>query len=303
MFDWNDLRFVLAVARTGSTLGASRQLGVSQATISRRIGVIEEAIGIQLFVRRATGYSLTPRGTLLLPLAEQAEAAIERFAHGAEAETRRLSGRVKVTTVESAANAWVIPAIAGLRECHPDVEVEIIASERYLDLAGGEADVAIRFGQKPSQEALIVRQLADLEQCFYASRELVAKLGRPADYAGIAAYPLIGDGTDNNTRLGRWLADNVPDARIAHRNNSTSGIVASVRAGLGAAVLSCIMGDDLQGLVRLMPPIPEFLTPCWLVTTDAARRQPHVRAAIDHIVANVARSTRSAGPEDKALAG
>ena len=298
MFDWNDLRFFLAVARTGSTLGASRQLKVSQATVSRRIAVIEEAIGIQLFVRRATGYSLTPRGALLLPLAEQAEKAIHRFAHGAEAETRRLSGVVKVTTVESAANAWVIPALAGLRECHPEIEVEVIASERYLDLSGGEADVAIRFGSRPTQGALIVRQLAELEQCFYASRELVARLGRPADYAGIAAYPLISDGNDSNSRLGKWLASNVPDARITHRNNSTSGIVATVRAGLGAAVLSCIMGDDIKDLVRLMPPIPEFLTPCWLVTTDAARRQPHIRAVIDCVVAQIETSAKRSSPQE-----
>lgn len=303
MFDWNDLRFVLAVARTGSTIAASRQLGVSQATVSRRITVFEEALGIAIFVRRPSGYSLTPRGEALLPLITGVEEAVERVGHAANAESRRLSGVVKVTTVESAANAWVIPAIAALRDLHPDLQVEIIATDDNLDLAKGEADMAIRFGARPQQDVLIVRPLAELDECFYASRELATKLGRPADYAGLAAYPLVTDTVDRTGRFSRWIEVNVPGARITQRVNSMSGLLASVRAGIGAAVMPCIMGDDLRGLVRLMPPIAELSTPCWLVTTDVARRQPHVRVVIDHVVASITRSTRRAGEVDEALAG
>lgn len=303
MFDWNDLRFVLAVARTGSTIGAARDLRVSQATVSRRITVIETALEVQLFVRRPSGYSLTPRGEALLPLAEGVEAAIAHFASRLEAETRRLAGLVRVTSVESAANAWVIPAVAALRECHPDIAVEIISTDTNLDLAQGEADIAIRFGARPTQESLIVRPLAELEECFYASRELAARLGRPADYAGIAAYPLVTDTVDRTGRLMQWIARNVPGAQIAQRVNSLSGVVAGIRAGIGAAALPCIMGDDLRGLVRLLPPIPELATPCWLVTTDAARRQPHIREVINRVVAEVVRRTHRAEDRDQAQAG
>ena len=80
---------------------------------------------------------------------------------------------------------------------------------------------------------------------------------------------------------------NVPDGRIVHRVNSLSGLVAGVRAGLGAALLPSIMGDDLRDLVRLMPPIEELSTPCWMVTTRAARSQPHIRAVIDQVVEQV----------------
>jgi DNA-binding transcriptional LysR family regulator len=69
-------------------------------------------------------------------------------------------------------------------------------------------------------------------------------------------------------------------------------VISGVRAGLGAALLPCLMGDDIKGLVRLMPPIPELSTPCWMVTTDAARRQPHIRAVIDCVVAHIEQSTR-----------
>lgn len=288
MFEWNDLRFFLAVARSGSTLSAARALQVSQATVSRRIAVLEEALGVALFSRSPAGYALTPRGEALLEQAQEVEAAVHRFGHAVDAETRRLSGTVRLTTVESAANAWVIPALPALHEAHPEIEVEVISSYEMLDLARGEAEVAIRFGSRPTQESLIVRHLTDLDECFYASRDLVTRLGRPSSVADIARYPLVGSSADQTGRIGEWISANLPGVRMAHRFNALSAVIAGATAGLGAAVLPCMMGDDVRGLVRLAPPVPEFSTPCWLVTTDAARRQPHVRAVIDLVVARIA---------------
>ena len=291
MFDWNDLRHFLAVARTGSTLAASRRLKVSQATVSRRVTVLEEALGAQLFVRGATGYALSERGRAVLPAAEAVEAAAIAFDEQVKSETRRLSGRVLVTTVESAATSWVIPALAVLRDEHPDISVEIVTTDTVLDLARGDADIAIRFGRPPTQESLIVRHLADLDECFYASRELVMRLGRPTGYEDLARYPMVAYGDDRLGEIGEWIAANIPAATVTQRANALSSIIASVRAGLGAAVLPAIMGDALKGLVRLLPPIPPK-SRCWLVTTDAARHQPHVRAVIDRVVEQVERATR-----------
>lgn len=305
MFDWNDLKFFLAVARDGSTLAASRTLKVSQATVSRRITLLEEILGVELFARHASGYALTARGEALLPLAEGVEAEVLRFAAGLEAESRRLSGRVKLTTVESAAAAWIIPALAGLRESHPGIEVEVISTDSNLDLASGEADVAVRFGTRPAGETLIVRRLTGLEETVYASRELVTRLGRPANPADLARYPLIADSASFTGRFNAWLEREVPEGRVVQRVNSISGILASVKTGIGAALLPCMIGDDVRTLVRLMPPIPELTTDCWLVTTDQARRQPHVRAAIDAVIANIEVVSARIGPREdgEALTG
>lgn len=291
MYDWDDLRFFLAVAVNGSTLAASRALKVSQATVSRRIALFEEALGVELFARNTAGYTLTARGAALAPLAERVEAAARHFAEVAAAEARRLSGVVRLTTVESAANAWVIPAVAGLHELHPDVQVEIIATDASLDLLHGEADAAIRFGDRPTEEALIARHLTDLQETFYASRSLVAQLGRPENEADLARYPLIVATSEASGRFAAWLKAAVPQGRIVQRVSSLSGVVASLRSGIGAAVLPCMIGDGHKPLVRLLPPIEELATPCWMVTSDQARRQPHIRAVIDCVVAHVERAT------------
>ncbi|MGB5482903.1 LysR family transcriptional regulator [Parasphingorhabdus sp.] len=286
MLDWNDLRYFLAVARTGSTLAAAKHLRVSQSTISRRVTALEDEIGVKLFIRKASGYSLTPRGKSVLPAAESVEAAALSFSDSIAAEARRIAGTVRLTTVESAANAWIIPTLGLLRARYPDLRVEIMTSDRNLDLLRGEADVALRFGEKPTEETLIVRHLIDMQETFYAHQNLVAELGMPDDLAEIARYPLImpmeRDGTIN-----RWLIENFSDAKIAHRANTLSSIIASVRSGVGASILPCLMGDDTRGLVRLLPPIAELTTPGWMVTTDDARRQPHIRALIDFVVEQI----------------
>ncbi|WP_284125794.1 LysR family transcriptional regulator [Parerythrobacter aestuarii] len=299
MLDWNDLRYFLAVARTGSTLAASKDLKVSQSTVSRRITALEDAIEVKLFVRKPSGYDLTPRGQAVLPIAQKAEEAMLAFADGVAAESRRLSGTVRLSTVESAANAWVIPAMGVLREQHPEVRVEILTSEHYVDLARGEADVAVRFGPKPTQETLVVRHLVDMLESFYAPRDMVDRLGMPKDVADLARYPLVAS-TDDNSLTNRWIAQHLPGTEITQRASSMSSIIASVRSGLGAAILPCMMADGMPELVRLLPPIEELTTPGWMVTTDEARRQPHIRAVIDLVVEQI-RQTLARQPADLTL--
>ena len=286
MLDWNDLRYFLAVARTGSTLAAAKDLRVSQSTISRRITALEEMIGVKLFARKPSGYTLTPRGESVLPAAESVEEAIQSFSHSIAAEARRVAGTVRLTTVESAANAWIIPTLGLLRARYPDLKLEIMTSDKNLDISRGECDVALRFGAQPTEDTLIVRHLFDMQETFYAHEQLVSQLGMPDNLAEVARYPLIMS-MDRGGKIPRWMTENFPDAEITHRANSLSSIIASVRSGIGASILPCLMGDDTRGLVRLRPPIAELTMPGWIVTTDDARRQPHIRALIDFVVEQI----------------
>lgn len=283
MLDWNDLRFFLAVARTGSTLAASRKLRVSQATVSRRISALEEALGISLFLRSPGGYALSVRGEAMLPGAEAVEHAVEALASSVEAEQRRLSGKVRLTTVESAANIWLMPAIAAFRTQFPAVMAEVFVDDRVLDLSKGEADIAIRFGVQPNDENLVIRRIVELHESVYARQDLVDQHGMPRSLADLAHYPMIGFSGVGLGPIGRWQDSLGPDVHFVHRANTLSAIVSAAQAGMGAAVMPCLLGDTHRGLVRLFPPIPELTTPGWLVTTANARQQPHVRAMLDFI--------------------
>lgn len=283
MLDWNDLRFFLAVARSGSTLAASRKLSVSQATVSRRISALEEALDVKLFIRNPAGYVLSLRGETMLTEAEAVESAVAALVTSVEAERRRLSGKVRLTTVESAANVWLMPALAAFRAQHPAVVAEVIVDDRPLDLSKGEADIAIRFGPQPQDENLFARRIVELHESVYVRRDLAEEHGMPASVADLVRYPMVGFSGPGLGQIERWQASLGPDVHFVHRANTLSAIIGAVKAGMGAAIMPCLIGDTDPGLVRLFPPIMELTTPGWLVTTASARQQPHVRALLDFI--------------------
>ncbi len=85
VFDWNDLRYLLAVADAGSTATAARALRVNPTTVARRLAMLEEALGLTLFDRRQDGYTLTEAGTSLLDQARSVAQSTAAFAAAAEA--------------------------------------------------------------------------------------------------------------------------------------------------------------------------------------------------------------------------
>ncbi|HEV7233963.1 MAG TPA: substrate binding domain-containing protein, partial [Sphingorhabdus sp.] len=201
-----------------------------------------------------------------------------------------LSGKVRLTTVESAANMWLMPALAAFRVLHPAVTAEVVVDDRPLDLSRGEADVAIRFGPQPQDENLVVRRIVELHESVYARRDLVDQHGMPACAADLSRYPMIGFSGPGLGLIERWQNSLGPDVQFVHRANTLSAIIAAARSGMGAAVMPCLIGDGERDLVRLFPPISELTTPGWLVTTAGARQQPHVRALLDFIADHVRRS-------------
>jgi len=118
VFDWNDLKYFLAVARGGSTLAAARMLGTSQSTVHRRMTELEKHLGCELVKRSPAGYQLTDCGQRLLKHAEHAEAAISTFERNALAADARLTGSVRVTCSTTMADRL---AKSSLRQAHADL--------------------------------------------------------------------------------------------------------------------------------------------------------------------------------------
>jgi len=192
MFDWNDARHFLAVARSGSTLTASRTLKVSQPTVARRIAALEAALGLSLFERRQAGYRLTGDGEALLPAAEAVEQGAIALAEGAAARAGTLEGVVRLTCNEMSAPA-LNPLIGALRDAYPGIRVDVIATEARLDLGAGEADVAIRTTlAQPQGAGLYARRIVDLPSLIYCSRAYARKYGAPRDPDNLAGHVIIG---------------------------------------------------------------------------------------------------------------
>lgn len=293
MFDWNDLKAFLAVARGGSTLAASKALNVNQTTVARRVESLEAGLGLKLFERGQAGSRLTEAGRDLLDDAKAVERAARLFETHAQAHQRGLAGALRVTCIELLANMTLTPAIAEFRRRYPEVQVDLVISDKQLDIEAGEADIAIRSGTALPVSNLVARKLVDYPFALYCSRDYAGRNGVPAELADLARHDLIGgdSGLEFLPSL-VWMFEKAGGKAPASRSNSLTNMIHAVNAGLGIAPLPCIVGDADPSLVRCSGHIDEAIAHSWIVTRRDLKDTPRVRAFIDFLVPFVQQDAR-----------
>jgi DNA-binding transcriptional LysR family regulator len=272
MFDWNDLRFLLAVAREGSTLAAARRLGVNQSTVQRRLAELEARLGERLVERLAAGYRLTDLGQAVLVRAEAVEAAAEEFAKAVRDQGRGARGVIRLTCPEPIAFRLTKSGILDrFQVANPGLTVEFVLSDSYVDLTKGEADVALRSGDT-DDAVLVGRKIADSLWAVYASRAYVDRHGAPASEAEMVCHPLIGfEEAMAKHRAVIWLNAVAPGATYAARSTSVLGLISAAKAGVGLAALPMSLGDAEPDLVRVFGPV-DALTRDWRILTHPDQR-------------------------------
>ena len=208
--DWDDLRFVLATSRTGSALGAA-QRSLNQTTVVRRIAHIEKTIGADLFERKQSGYDATALGHDVAATAELIEAHIQSLQIAIAAGQRKLTGVVRLTMSERLARSVLAPSLLSFQTLHPGVRIELITEDRRLDIARGEADVALRAGSHPEGVGIVIRKLPPVAWSVYCSHGYAAKRGAPATHADLAHHSIIGmDGPMEQLPGPLWLLEAAP---------------------------------------------------------------------------------------------
>lgn len=270
-YDWEDVRYFLALARAGTLSGAARALRVNHATVARRIGGLEAALGRVLFDRRADGYGLTPHGQAALETA----LAMETAAAGLPGSLRGdgFQGTVRVTTVRSLADLFLVDRLAGLRRRHPGITLEIVTDVRLMSLSRREADIALRLG-RPKDSGLVGRKLADVHYAFYAARAFSAGAQAP-----LIAYDLDSDGVIEAA----WVEKHYGDRPVSFRSNSNEAQAAAARAGFGVAMLPRYMGDTDKKLRRVNWGAVHPARELWLLSPRELTRVPRVRAVLEAI--------------------
>jgi DNA-binding transcriptional LysR family regulator len=284
--DWGHLRFFLELARSGSLARAAHRLGVDRNTVARRVGALEEDLGLALFERGPQGWTRTAAGEELAALASRVEADVLALARHAEARDRALTGAVRLTTATHLSAYLLVPALRALRERHPGLVLEIAADQRTFDLTRREADLALRMG-RPRDAGLVMRKLSDVAYGLYASRGYLA--GRRAEVDFAADVFVTFDDSLASTPQERWLARAAPERRVVFRCNSTASLTEAARAGIGVAVLPRFVADGDADLVRLASP-PIVHHELWLLVHGDLRRTPRVRAVIEWVDALVERA-------------
>lgn len=289
---WTDLQFFLAVVERGSIGGAAQALHVNHSTVLRRIDHLERTLAVRLFDRLPRGYALTTHGHELAAgiagIPDQLDAA-QRRVTGADLS---LSGTIRVTAPDTLIQALLLPLLAEFRRRHPQLRLELVANDGFLNLTQREADVAVRGTNQPP-ENLVARRAGRIQTALYASRGYLASLGeRPAE----ADYDWVGhDATLAHLQSARWVGKHVPQERVVLRVDSLLALADAVTAGFGVGWLLCPLGDARRDLVQLQPPVPDFDTQVWVLTHPDLRRLARIRALTEFLYERLSADARLAG--------
>lgn len=289
-WQWDDVRFFLAVARAGSLSGAARGLGVGHVTVGRRIALLERRLGVTLLQRTPDGFDVTSAGEAILRRCIAMESAALDLERAAAGRDSLAVGSIRLTTTEALAQQVIAPAIAELRKSHPDLRVDLAVGVRSLDIARREADLAVRVG-RPSGSGLVCRKLGEVGYSLYASRSYLAKHRMPQRREGLAGHDLIAFTGAPAASSPFFMNESLDEARIALRCDNPLIHLQAAAHGIGIAELACFLGDDCADLVRIWPGEPPALRPVWLVLHQDLRRSARIKV-VSSMIADTFRRQR-----------
>ncbi|BBQ00591.1 LysR family transcriptional regulator [Burkholderia sp. SFA1] len=279
---WDHLRALLEAARGGSLAAAAKKLGVDQSTVSRRLAQVEFSAGEALFRRCRTGLVLTALGREVFIRVERMEAALHEI-QGLTAQGQSVNGRVTVASMEGVGSLLIARAVKGLKERHPLVQVNLVTTSSYVDVAKREADIFVSFFE-PSSASLITQKIADVPFYLYASPAFLER--RPVPNAqALADEEFIGY-IDDPAYLpsARWMDGIVLNPTFGFRATSMFSQMYAAQEGLGIVMLPSYANAESMGLKKV---IEERCTevPLFISVQHDLQYLPHIRATFEALAA------------------
>ena len=280
--DWSDFKVLVALARGGSVAGAARELNIDHSTVSRRLAVLEDAVGARLIVRGGREFAWTAEGRAALAAAEAMEAAVSVATRTVRTAKLEAEGAVRV----SCSPAFVpilMRMLPMVRAKYPLLEIEFSGNYNRVDLAKGEADLAVRMAS-PSEPDLIARRVVECGWCPFASKNYADAHGLPASFNELAKHCLVlYITTMHGIAPLRWMEDHRGAGTQITRVDNLEIMSQILSSGGGIGVLPYMIGDEKPELVRVFPEPIAFNTG-YIVYHESVRNTVRVRATVEALV-------------------
>ncbi|WP_295809976.1 LysR family transcriptional regulator [uncultured Nitratireductor sp.] len=274
--EWDDLRLVLAVGRTGTLTGAAKALGVSHPTVFRKLRELERRISVELFERTRQGYAPSAAGEEAIAVAGRIETEVHALERQVIGRDLQPSGTVSLTTTDALYHACFAPVLARFCVAFPEIDLDIVLSNSVLDLTEREADIAIRPATAPPDH-LVGRRLGVIRQSIYVRRDLLDVPWRESSLGWVGPDRRMG-----YAALESWMKEESHAENCRMRVNSTPGMLAAVKGGAGLAVLPDYAAADDPHLKRVEA-VPRLDVDLWLLTHPTLRRAARIRALMDFV--------------------
>lgn len=277
--NWSDIRVLLAVMRAGSTLAASRKLGMAQPTVARRIEALEHELGLVLFERDTRGFRPTKAARDLLQHAEEIEGAAARFSR--TAQSLQCVQPIRITAYSGNFSPRITAIFSEFSLLHPNAGFEFISSVKVLDLEAGEADIALRLTRTPPNPNLICRKISTARFTLFGSRSYAATYGLPASAEALGGHSFVSflkegvSGVYND-----WLAAHVRPDQIRQTFTEIHMMHAAIRAGHGLGIMNVKLAEGDETLIQCFAPPEELFSEHLMLIAPEAYRRPEVKAFV-----------------------
>lgn len=282
--NWEDLRYFLALARSGSLSVAARQLGKAPTTVWRHLETLEAELGTRLFDQRRGGYRLSEKGQTLLRQAEAVESEVFAARHAVAEGRVAVVGEVRLTAPEFLA-VWLAEAfLPGLARRHRGLSLEVVTASPSAGLSRRESDLAFRFEPTGAKD-FTTEAILEIGFGVYASSAYGQAHGRAEALGHFAGHRIIGfDDSSGHVAPQRWLGRGGRDGETVLRSNSATVRRVAAEQGLGATLLPSIVGDRSAVLECWFPAVRLGRLALHLLVAERVRRYPRVRALLDELL-------------------
>lgn len=256
-WNWDNLRFLIALADNSTLSNAANQLGVSHTTVQRRVRAFEEELQVQLFLHTPDGYQLTEAGQMLYAQVRSLQDTVHAVSRQLVAREKELSGTVTVATTDTIGYLLMPRFVKDISEKHPELDVNLVIDNKRSDLSRLEADIAVRGGQRP-QESLIGKKVGRLDFCLCLSDQYLQslkmknrhfsnlaeleddegqkKLLIPAAYRSDFKYITLND-EFRGVPFNQWFVGTVPKGVGSIQTDGLMSAYSLCREGVGVAIL------------------------------------------------------------------
>jgi DNA-binding transcriptional LysR family regulator len=285
---WDDFRLIKAIADAKGLPAAAASLSLNHSTLFRRLGQIEQDLGVKLFERHRNGYALTPAGEEMVAVANRLNDDVTGFARRLAGKEITPAGELRVTTNDSLLIHLLTPSFARFREQCRDIRLDLVVSNRALNLSQRDADVAIRATDNPPDN-LVGRRAARIAWALYGHANDFPN-GPPENRDQLYARPWVSLGDSlGQLQVVKFAHAHVAPENLVYRIDSVLGLAEAIESRLGIGHVPCFIADRQPSLVRLSEPMPEFSGDLWLLTHPDLRSSARVRIFLDFLAAEIAK--------------
>ena len=280
--EWSDFKILLALQHGGSVAGAARVLGVDHSTVSRRLVALETAIGTCLIVRTSREFSWTTAGKTMLAAAEAIKPIVENATRDVRGQSQGANCAVRVS-LPPGFSSFMSRLFLARTDAPSDVAIELCGENRTVDLAKGEADLALRMF-RPSEPGLVARQVLEFGWLLCAAPAYIEARGLPKTPAELAEHSIILYVESFHRVAGpRWLEDHRGGARISVHVDNTEVAAHNIASGAGIGVVPAFVAATREAeLIRVFRE-PVAFTTGFIVYHEAVRDVARVRSAAEFL--------------------